>query len=239
MQKKIKALLLSAGLGTRLRPLTFDTPKCLIKINNKPILEYWLDSLERIGCDSTIINTHYLHEKVSVFLKNRKNKKMLIKEIYEEKLLGTAGTLIKNKEFFKDSRIIMIHTDNMTNFDLTELLKADEQKPKNCLMTMLTFETNNPQTCGIVERDNDMVVRNFFEKIENPPSNIANGAIYIFESNLLEELSERSSDIFDFSKDVIPLFLGRIFTYHTQKEFIDIGTPESLAKAKKIFKTNT
>ena len=55
---------------------------------------------------------------------------MVIKESYEEKLLGTAGTLIKHKEFFRDSLIIMIHTDNMTNFDLSELIKADEQKPK-------------------------------------------------------------------------------------------------------------
>ena len=89
---------------------------------------------------------------------------MVIKENYEEKLLGTAGTLIKHKDFFKDSRIIMLHTDNMTNFDLSELIKADEQRPKNCLMTMLTFETNSPQTCGIIERDKDMIVRNFFEK---------------------------------------------------------------------------
>ena len=58
-------------------------------------------------------------------------------------------------------------------------------------MTMLTFETDSPQTCGIVDRDNDMIVRNFFEKVNNPPSNIANGAIYIFESTLLEEISEK------------------------------------------------
>ena len=133
----------------------------------------------------------------------------------------------------------MIHKDNMTNFDLSELLKADEQRPKNCLMTMLTFETNSPQTCGIIERDKDMIVSNFFEKVKNPPSNIANGAIYIFESNLLAELSEKTSNLFDFSKDVIPLFLGRIFSYHTNKDFIDIGTPNNLEKAKTIFKTNT
>ena len=237
MSKKIKALLLSAGLGTRLRPLTNKTPKCLIEINNKAILDYWLDSLEKVGCELTIINTHHLHEKVSYFLKNRKNKKMTIKEIYEEKLLGTAGTLLNNKEFFKDSLIIMIHADNMTNFDLSELLKAHEQKPKNCLMPMLTFETNSPQTCGIVEKDKNLIVRDFFEKVENPPSNIANSAVYIFESNLLLELPYKSSNLFDFSKEVIPLFLGKIFSYHTKKDFIDIGTPKNLAKARRIFKT--
>ena len=133
----------------------------------------------------------------------------------------------------------MIHADNMTSFDLSELLKAHEQRPKHCLMTMLTFETNSPETCGIVERGKDMIVKNFFEKVNNPPSNIANSAIYIFESTLLEELSEKPSNLFDFSKDVIPLFLGRIFSYHTNKDFIDIGTPNNLEKAKRIFKTNT
>ena len=163
---------------------------------------------------------------------------MIIREVYEEKLLGTAGTLIKNKEFFDDSRIVMIHADNMTNFNLLELLEAHEKKPTNCLITMLTFETDSPKSCGIVQRDSNMVVRNFFEKVENPPSNIANGAIYVFESSLLEKLSEISSNLNDFSKDVIPLFLGRIFSYHTKKDFIDIGTHKNLAKAKVIFKNN-
>ena len=163
---------------------------------------------------------------------------MKIKEIYEEKLLGTAGTLINNKELFKDCRIIMIHADNMTNFDLSKLLKAHEKKPKNCLITMLTFQTDSPQNCGIVERNKDMIVQKFFEKVANPPGNIANGAIYVFESNLLEQLSERSSNLYDFSKDVIPLFLGKIFSYHTKDEFIDIGTYKSLAKAEMIFKQN-
>ena len=237
MPKKIKALLLSAGLGTRLRPLTFEVPKCLVEVDNKPILEHWLHALEQVGCDETIINTHYLHKKVSSYLKRRVNKKMKIKQIYEEKLLGTAGTLIKNKEFFNDSRIIMIHADNMTKFNLLELLEADEQKPKNCLMTMLTFTTDSPKSCGVIERDSNMIVKNFFEKVENPPSNIANGAIYIFESTLLEKLSATSYKLFDFSKDVIPLFLGRIFSHHTEEVFIDIGTHKNLAKARVIFKT--
>ena len=63
MQKPIKALLLSAGFGTRLRPLTLNTPKCLVKINGKTILQYWLTKLEDIGVESILINTHYLLEE--------------------------------------------------------------------------------------------------------------------------------------------------------------------------------
>ena len=234
MPKKIKALLLSAGLGTRLRPLTFEIPKCLVEVDNKPILEHWLHSLEKVGCDETIINTHYLHEKVCSYLKRRVNKKMKIKQVYEEKLQYCH---FEEQRIFNDSRIIMIHADNMTKFNLLELLEADEQKPKNCLMTMLTFTTDSPKSCGVVERDSNMIVKNFFEKVENPPSNIANGAIYIFDSSLLEKLSATSYKLFDFSKDVIPLFLGRIFSHHTEEAFIDIGTHKNLAKARFIFET--
>ena len=238
MEKKIKALLLSAGIGSRLRPLTLKTPKCLIKINSKPIIDYWLESLERVGCEAVIVNTHYLHSKVNKFLMNRKKTKMKIKVVFEDKLLGTAGTLIKNKTFFKDSRVLMIHADNMTNFDLSELLKADEKKPKHCLMTMLTFETDTPESCGIVEKDEQMVVKNFFEKVDHPPSNIANGAIYVFDSKILDLLSDKFSSAFDFSKDIIPFLLGKIFTYHTKKDFIDIGTYKNLSRAKITFEKN-
>ena len=64
-------MLLCAGLGTRLRPITNNTPKCLVEINNKPILEYWLQ-LEKVGCEEVLINTHYLNEKVSKYIAQRK-----------------------------------------------------------------------------------------------------------------------------------------------------------------------
>ena len=66
--KPIRSLLLSAGLGTRLRPLTLDKPKCLVEINKKPILEHWIDKLENIGIQKVLINTHYLAQKVNDFL---------------------------------------------------------------------------------------------------------------------------------------------------------------------------
>ena len=74
MANNLKAILLSAGYGTRLRPLTLEKPKCLIKINKKPILEIWLDKLSRLGCKEVLINTHYLSEQVDEFIYNYKSK---------------------------------------------------------------------------------------------------------------------------------------------------------------------
>ena len=235
MSEKIKALLLSGGYGKRLRPLTEKIPKCLIEINRKPMLEHWLSKLEEIGCDSCLINTHYLSEKVQNFLRNRKKSKMNIKEVYEEKLFGTAGTLIKNSNFFKDCNTLMIHTDNMTNFDLNKLILANSKRPKKCLMTMLTFQTESPSSCGIVLKDKNDVLQEFMEKIKDPPSKIANAAIYLFDSNFIDKLIIEVPNAKDFSLDVIPKFLNRIYTFHTDDILIDIGNIKNLKKAKKFF----
>ena len=92
--KPLRALLLSGGYGSRLRPITDNKPKCLVEINNKPIIEHWLVKLEEIGCESVFINTHYLFEEVNKFIKSRKKSSMNIKTKYEKELLGTAGTCL-------------------------------------------------------------------------------------------------------------------------------------------------
>ena len=101
MNIEYRALLLAAGLGTRLKPFTDSKPKCLIDIGGKPLLEYWLESLENSNCQEVLINTHYLSEQVFDFLQKRPKTKMKIKTTYEKDLLGTAGTLMKNITFSK------------------------------------------------------------------------------------------------------------------------------------------
>ena len=210
-EKPLRALLLSAGFGSRLKPITDKKPKCLVEIDNKPILDHWLLKLEEIGCEKALINTHYLSEQVDEFLLNRNNTSMDIKTTYEEKLLGTAGTLIKNFSFFKNSKIIMMHVDNMTNFDIQKIIDFHNQRQKdNCLLTMLTFRTDSPSNCGIVVVDEDMILKEFHEKIMEPPTNIANGAIYLFDYNFLEWLEKKQIKGNNISNDVLPLLKKKI-----------------------------
>jgi len=236
MSNNLKAILLSAGYGTRLRPLTLEKPKCLIKINKKPILEIWLDKLSRLGCKEVLINTHYLSEQVDEFIHNYKSKYMKIITTHEDTLLGTAGTLLKNINFVEDETL-MIHSDNFTTSNLNGLIKKHRAKSKNCLLTMLTFKTSDPKNCGIVEVDSKGIVKSFHEKVSCPPGNIANGAVYIFDENFLDWLMMQKRQLFDFSNDVLPYLAGKIQTWHTKDFFIDIGTPESLKKARTISKT--
>ena len=234
-QKPLKTLLLSAGLGTRLRPITNKIPKCLVEINKKPLLHLWLEKLENLKCDSVLINTHYLPLEVNKSIHNWEGNNCKIYTTYEKDLLGTAGTLINNIDFFENSKGLIIHADNVTDDDLKAFLEKHEKRPPNTILSMLTFETDNPKSCGIVEIDKHKVVQNFYEKVENPPSNLANGAIYAFEEEFTNYLKKITSKCVDISEDLIPTLNGRIFTIKTNANFLDIGTPINLKKAQKLF----
>lgn len=231
---KIKALLLSAGIGSRLRPITLTTPKCLVEVNGIPILERWLKILEKNRVNSVLINKNYLYEKVEKFLAENNNFDMNIIQTFEKKLLGTAGTLIANSEFFKDSLGLLIHCDNFTDFNLKELIESHKNKPNNCLLTMLTFNTNNPSSCGIIEVDKNNVVKSFYEKNPNPPGNLANGAIYVFDYSFVNWIKNNFPTSKDFSTEIIPNLIGKIYVHQTESIFIDIGTKENLELANKL-----
>ena len=98
-------------------------------------------------------------------------------------------------------------------------------------MTMMTFRTDTPSTCGIVELDKRGVVVGFHEKVSEPPGNLANGAVYILSAELLERLGTDMSTVNDFSTEVLHHFVGQIYTYETPALFLDIGTPESYERA--------
>ena len=143
----MRALLLSAGFGTRLRPITNHTPKCLVPINGTPLLQIWLERLSAAGVQSFLINTHYLADKVKAFVEESDFRKN-IQLTYEDVLLGTAGTLISNIDFFQGQDGLLIHADNYCLADFTAFEIAHNNRPLGCLMTMMTFRTDDPSSCG-------------------------------------------------------------------------------------------
>ena len=225
----MKAILFAAGEGRRLLPLTKDWPKCLMPIGGRPLLEYWLQYMIDKNIDETYVNLHSHSEIVEFFLKQKKYQ--FVKKIYEEKLLGTGGTLIKNYEDLKDNTILAIHADNWCVCDIEKFIEYHKfQRPVDTLITMMTFESENPELSGVVELDEKGIVIAFHEKVENPPSNLANAAVFILEPYVLDWMME-NNNISDFSRDVIPHFLGRIGTWKNNEIHRDIGTISSLRKA--------
>jgi len=221
----MRTLLLAAGLGTRLRPITDHLPKCLVPIQGQVLLQIWLERLIQAGLGPFLINTHYLAELVQSFVSSSPfaNKITLS---HESALLGTAGTVLTNRDFFAGQDGLVIHADNYCKADLKAFVDAHHTRPSGCLMTMMTFQTETPESCGIVELDHRGVVMQMHEKVVNPPGNLANGAIYIFSNELLADLAINHPHLTDISTEVIPLCLGRIYTYQTKELFADIGTPE-------------
>lgn len=230
----MRAMLLSAGFGTRLRPITDSIPKCLVSIKGQPLLGIWFDRLNLAGIKHFLVNTHYLSEQVENYIEKSQYKSQ-VKIINESELLGTAGTIIENIDFFEGQDGMVIHTDNYCMADLSEFWIAHANRPIGCLMTMMTFRTSNPSSCGIVEINELGVVFNFHEKVAKPPGNLANGAVYILSSELIKMIQKvEFANSKDFSKEILPKLLGKIFTYETKKELIDIGTIKNYEKANNL-----
>ena len=237
MSKPVRAILLAAGFGTRLRPITNEMPKCLVQVGHEPLLGRWLRQLEVSGCEHVLINTHYLAYQVEKFVEGWKSNSMKVSVVHEPVLLGTAGTLLKNQEFFDGATGLLIHADNAMEGDLKEFIGADSRRGPDCLITMLTFITQTPKSCGIVVVDDNNTVIECHEKAEEPPGNQANGAIYAFDESLIAFLNGMTKQPTDFSTEVIPRLLGRIKAWHTKENYIDIGTPQSLGEANKLFRS--
>ena len=226
----MRAMLLAAGLGSRLRPLTDTIPKCMVPIKDQPLLGIWLERLTQAGISPFMINTHYLTSQVEEFIEGcpYHDKVTLVNEF---ELKGTAGTLISNLDFFQGEDGLLIHADNYCLADFTAFQQAHRDRPPECLLTMMTFRTENPSSCGIVELDKHDMVVSFHEKVGTPPGNLANGAVYILSAELLEIMRTDLHAVKDFSTEVLPRLVGRIFNYETTEVFLDVGTPETYAKA--------
>ena len=219
---EVRALLLAAGLGTRLSPLTDEWPKCLMPIGKRPLLEYWLETLHLANVNKVIVNLHHHSEIVQEFL-NRSRFKDWVSSIYEETLLGTAGTLRANKDFFHECTTLLVHADNWCQFDFVDFLNFHrKQRPEYCSITMMTFESPTPSTCGIVETDTNGVVLAFHEKSNKFMGNQANGAVYLLEPEVLKWIDEHPDNC-DFSTEVLPHFMGRIAIWNNSGIHRDIG----------------
>tara|TARA_B100001123_G_scaffold449382_1_gene614495 strand:+ start:5259 stop:5972 length:714 start_codon:yes stop_codon:yes gene_type:complete len=226
----LKSILLAAGLGTRLRPITDHIPKCLVPINGKPLLGYWFDSLAKAGVGPILINLHHHSDKVIEFVKEYANS-CDVRLVYEPELLGTGGTLKENYKFLCSESVLVAHADNFCLVDLKEFYLAHQRRPIGTEITMMTFVTDEPTSCGIVETDVRGRVIGYYEKVKEPPCNVANAAVYIFQRSVIEHISAIPNRFIDLSTDVLPEYLGKIFAWEADDIHIDIGTVKNLQKA--------
>lgn len=243
-KKRVPALLLAAGMGSRLSPLTATMPKCLVPIftgsssSPRPLLDFWLEKCIMADMSPIIVNTSYLAKTVRDYIHASQWKERIVIH-HEENLLGTGGTLLALKDYLQDGTFFVAHADNLSFFDMNALYAAHKNRPANAILTGMLFHTPTPTSCGIVELDKEGIVTAFHEKVENPPSNLANGAVYFMEPDIFPLLKKstashphkRANTRTDISLDLIPQCIGRMNTYINDDYHRDIGTPESYAQA--------
>lgn len=202
----------------------------MVEINGRPLLDYWLELLFQAGIERALVNTHWLPDQVTTFVRASRWADR-IDLVHEEELLGTGGTVLANRDWFQGKPFILAHADNLTDFDVCGFVDAHRARPAGHAITMLGFRTDTPRSCGILELDGGGTVIAFHEKVDDPPGNLANGAVYIFEPEVVDAIAAKGRPVVDLSTEIIPRFVGRILCVETHGYHRDIGTPESLSRA--------
>lgn len=227
----MKAFLLAAGAGTRLRPLTDRLPKCLIPIGAKPLLEIWLARLEELGVTETRINTHHLAAQVAAYVAARPPAPMRVSLFHEPELLGSAGTIRANRAWLENEPdFLVVYADNLTDADLAGFVRC--HRARRAEFTLGVFKTPAPRECGIVVFDESGCVTEFQEKPAAPKSHWANAGIYLAGPALFDAIPDRPG-VCDFGFDVLPRLVGRMHACPLEGFFCDIGTSERLEYARR------
>lgn len=228
----MKAFLLAGGFGSRLRPLTDHTPKCLVKIAGKPLLQYWLEALDEMPVEHIYINTHYLAAQVEQFVvSSRWHDKVTL--IYEENLLGTLGSVRCHRQVFDTEATLIAHADNFCLTDWTQFAKTFYTRPAQCELTMMLFRTPTPWSCGIVQKDNNNVLQAYIEKPSDAQQHpdkygdLANAAVMLVSQRALDSIAEMPSSYDDLCRDYLPLQIAKANVFVNNNVHIDVGTPET------------
>ncbi len=218
----MKAVLLAAGLGTRMGEITRTTPKCLLPIAGRPLLGRWLEQLARAGVDEVLVNTHHLAEQVRDFAAAAAPAPR-VRLFHEPELLGSAGTLAANRAFLAgEDAFLAVYADNASTVDLRELL---HQHRADSAATLGLFRVPDPERRGIVELDAEGRVTAFVEKPARPRGDLAWAGLLVGTPRLLDAIPAlRPCDL---GHHVLPRLAGRVRGALVRGYHADIGTPEA------------
>lgn len=237
------AVLLAAGVGSRLRPYTYNIPKCLMPIRKRPLLDYWLAYLIASDVQNIFINAFYLRDLVNSYLESLPIQiRDVVTLVDEPHLMGTAGSLKRIiKKYGLTDDLLVAHADNWCDIDLPAFFKSSVCASSNNLISMMCFRTINASSSGILSPHpfKDDLIIGYDEKPECSVLGplLANGAVYIFPKNTVMgiEVLAKGSDI---GRDWLPTLVRKI-SYHSTKNFFrDIGTIDQLKAAQNDFPEN-
>jgi mannose-1-phosphate guanylyltransferase len=225
----MRAFLLAAGIGSRLRPITDTVPKCMVPIDGQPMLDIWLDAFDRAGVDEVLVNLHHLPDVVHRHLQTRAGTPT-VRTFFEPELLGSAGTLAANRAWVNgDEMFLACYADNLTDFDLSLLVQAHREC--SSIATLTVFHSERPSAGGVMELDATGTVVGFQEKPTNPVSDLVNAGMYAFHPSVLDELGGPPPR--DIGYDLLPRLVGRAKAVPVEGYFRDIGTVDTYELAQR------
>jgi mannose-1-phosphate guanylyltransferase len=224
----VKAFLLAAGVGSRLRPITDTTPKCMLVFDGRPLLDIWLDAFDRAGVDEVLVNLHHLPDVVQGHLVSR-TAPPAVRTFFEPELLGSAGTLLANRQWVDGEEIFLAcNADNLTDFDVRSLI--DGHREHGAIATLTVFHSPQPSAGGVVKLDADGKVVGFVEKPAKPVSDLTNAGMYAFHPIVLDEIDGMSPC--DIGYHLLPRLVGRARAVPVEGYFRDIGTADVYQQAR-------
>lgn len=232
MPTDFDTIILAGGVGSRLRSVVNDRPKCLAVINGRPFLSYLLDQLAQADVDDVILSTGYMAEQVEAAF-GANHGSLALRYSREEKPLGTGGGVKHALRLCQREHLLVINGDSYFDFDWRDFFGWFDASPKNIGMVLAWIEDG--RRYGQVNVADDGRVLGFREKGEITAAGWINAGVYLMRKALLEQFSAPES--FSLERDFFPAQLGRGFYGRGyQGRFIDIGTPESYRAAEQFFK---
>jgi NDP-sugar pyrophosphorylase family protein len=219
----MKAMILAAGVGSRMKPLSLKITKPMLKIANKPNLEYIIDLCKNNSISDVMINLHHLPEQVDQHFGNGSNFGLNIRYSIERKLMGTAGSIKRVSSFF-DETFCVLMGDGLSNIDLTDMLKFHRKNKSK--VTIAVKQVADPSKYGVVVTDEKNNISSFQEKpsLEEAKSNLVNIGIYIIEPEIINLIPAKTE--YDFGKQLFPDLIEMnipFFAYKTESSWFDIG----------------
>src|SRR5215212_7615401 len=228
----MQAVILVGGLGTRLRPITYDVPKALVPLRNRPFMGYMLDFLRSGGLDGAALSLGYLPTPIQEYLAECDLNGLSVDYAVEDEALGTAGGIKNAARYIRDGGpVVAVNGDVLSGLDLKRLIEKHESSDALATITLTSVE--DPTAYGLVEVDHDMVVRRFIEKpaADEVTTSLVNAGIYVLEPEVLEMIPP-SREV-SVEREIFPELqaMGRLCAYVSSSYWRDIGTPRSYLAA--------
>ena len=227
----LDAVLMAGGEGKRLRPLTENTPKPLLKVGDKPIIEHNIDRLAKVGIENVFLSINYLGEQLEEFFGNGESKKLKIKYLKEDKPLGTIGSVLLVDDF-EHENILIMNSDLLTNIDFADFYKTFIDSNADMAVAATSYHVDVPY--AVLESDENQKVQTLKEKPRY--TYFSNAGIYIIRKSLLSMIpKDQFYDITDLMEKVIEMDY-HLITYPINGYWLDIGNHADFKKAQEDIK---